>query len=107
MYPGYTGALESKGEVMVTFNDDYMFLIRFKDGKGIEVDCMDWVDCSIQIHRGISCVMAAKVWPHYWNKEVVRDIWPVGRAVYNTDQPPRSCDSCTRLVKSGLWSSLF
>jgi hypothetical protein len=83
LYPNYTGDLEAEGEVTVTFNDDHTFQFRF-DIKGLEADC---VDCGIHIHTGTSCATHEEVSGHYWNTDVVRDLWTAaGGAVYNTDE---------------------
>jgi Cu/Zn superoxide dismutase len=72
VFPNYTGELEAKGKVKVTFNDDDTFQFRF-DIKGLEEDC---VDCAMHIHEGTSCEEADEgaVGGHFFNREKTFDL---------------------------------
>eukprot|EP00579_Thalassiosira_antarctica_P030301 CAMPEP_0202034010 /NCGR_PEP_ID=MMETSP0905-20130828/66342_1 /ASSEMBLY_ACC=CAM_ASM_000554 /TAXON_ID=420261 /ORGANISM="Thalassiosira antarctica, Strain CCMP982" /LENGTH=436 /DNA_ID=CAMNT_0048597925 /DNA_START=11 /DNA_END=1321 /DNA_ORIENTATION=- len=82
VYPGYTGSHVVTGDVRVTYRKDDTFKFRY-NLKGLEADCEG---CGIHIHEGTSCDSHELVKGHYWDDEVVEDLWTTaGGATYDSD----------------------
>eukprot|EP00531_Pseudo-nitzschia_arenysensis_P004901 CAMPEP_0116141724 /NCGR_PEP_ID=MMETSP0329-20121206/14530_1 /TAXON_ID=697910 /ORGANISM="Pseudo-nitzschia arenysensis, Strain B593" /LENGTH=283 /DNA_ID=CAMNT_0003636917 /DNA_START=52 /DNA_END=903 /DNA_ORIENTATION=+ len=81
-YPGYEGSLSPGGTVKVVFNGDDSFKFSF-NLNGLEAGCMG---CGIHIHSGTSCDSHDLVLGHYWDDDVVADLWTsAGGAFYSSD----------------------
>jgi len=82
VYPGYEGGLNVAGSVRVTYRKDGTFKFRY-NLEGLEADCEG---CGIHIHEGTSCDSHELVKGHYWDDEVVEDLWTTaGGATYDSD----------------------
>jgi hypothetical protein len=82
LYPEYEGDLKPEGNVKVAFNSDDTFEFSF-DLEGLGVDVAYG---GVHIHAGTSCDDPDLVLGHYWDAEVVQDLWTaVGGSIYSTD----------------------
>jgi hypothetical protein len=87
LYPEYKGDLEPEGKVKVAFNGDDTFEFSF-DLEGLGADVAYG---GVHIHAGKSCDSPDLVLGHYWNAEVVRDLWTAeGGSIYSTDKKGRA-----------------
>lgn len=81
-YPGYEGPLDPSGEVRVIFQENGMMEIKMYTFRGMEGSI---TNAGFHIHAGTSCDDAAAVGPHFWNPDLVVDLWTTeGGAVYTT-----------------------
>lgn len=83
LYPGGPEDFESiSGVVEVSFHVDGTFNFKY-DLSNLEEGC---TKCGIHIHSGTSCASHAEVEGHYWQSNLVQDLWTgAGGAFYNAD----------------------
>jgi len=86
-YPGYRGKLEVQGKVIVVFDQDGTFSLRYRMD-GLQSRCKA---CGIHIHAGVSCEDIDGPQGHGWNSKVTDDMWtPTGGAVYSSSRRGKS-----------------
>lgn len=86
-YPEYAGDLMVSGSVYVAFHRDDTFIMSF-DLKGLEADVEN---AGLHIHTGTSCDEVSGVLGHYWDDEIVNDLWTAkGGLIYSTEKKGKS-----------------